>query len=73
MIVGKSNFKSRSWNKKTKVKTQCVHNMNAKRLYYKNMTTKKQDHDKDRYPKLVLNRLKILQDSTSIYTHCAPT
>jgi hypothetical protein len=41
--------------------------MNAKRIYYKNMTREKQDHNKDRYPKLVLFKLKILQDFTSIY------
>jgi hypothetical protein len=45
--------------------------MNAKRLYYKNMTREKRDNDKDRYPKLVLNKLKILWDFTYIYTHGA--
>jgi hypothetical protein len=34
--------------------------MNAKKIYYKNMTKTKQDHNKDTYPKLVLNRIKIL-------------
>jgi hypothetical protein len=32
--------------------------MNAKGLYYKNMTRIEQDHDKNTYPKLLLNKLK---------------
>jgi hypothetical protein len=35
MNEGKPSFKSRSWNKKSKAKTQCVHNVNGKRFYYK--------------------------------------
>jgi hypothetical protein len=46
--------------KKSKIKTQCEYGMNAKGLYYKNMTRIKQDHDKYTYPKLVLNKLKIM-------------
>jgi hypothetical protein len=37
--------------KKSKAKAQCVHDVNAKKLYYKNMTRIKQGHDKDTYPK----------------------
>jgi hypothetical protein len=37
-----------------------VHNVNAKELYYKNVTKIDQDHDKDSYPKLVLNKLKVM-------------
>ncbi len=48
-----------------------MHNVNAKGLYFKNMTRIKQDHDKYTYPKLVLNRLKVMWDSTFIYTHWA--
>jgi len=59
--------------KKSKVKTQCVHDMNAKRFYYKNMTRIEQNHDKDTYPKLVLNKPKIMCDSTSTYTNWAPS
>jgi hypothetical protein len=58
--------------KKTKVKTRCVHDINAKGFYYINMTIIEQDHDKNTYPKLVLNRLKIMWDFTSIYTNWAP-
>ncbi len=59
--------------KLSKVKTQYVHDMNVKGFYYKNMTRIEQNHDKDTYPKLVLNRLKIMWDSTSIYTNWAPS
>jgi hypothetical protein len=66
----KPSFKSKSWNKKIKSKnTMCMHDVNAKGLYYKNMTRKKQDHDKDTYSKLMLNKMKIMHNSTLIYTH----
>jgi hypothetical protein len=55
--------------KNSKAKTQCVHDVNAKKIYYKNMTRTKQDHDKNTYSKLVLNRLKVMGNSTSIFTH----
>jgi hypothetical protein len=55
--------------KKSKAKTRYVHNVNAKGFYYKNMTRIEQDHDKDTYSKLTLNTLKVMWDSTSIYTH----
>jgi hypothetical protein len=48
--------------KKSKEKTRCVHDVNAKGFYYKNMTKIEQDHDKDPYPKLVLNKLKVIWD-----------
>jgi hypothetical protein len=46
--------------KKSKVetKTLCAHNVNAKGLYYKNVT----NHDKNMYPKLVLNKLKVMRN-----------
>ncbi len=59
--------------KNSKAKTRCVHDVNAKVFYYKNMTKIKQDHDKDMYPKLVLNKLKVIWDSTFFYTHWAPS
>jgi hypothetical protein len=46
--------------KNSKAKTRCVHHVNAKGFYYKNMTKIKQDHDKDTYPKLMLNKLKVI-------------
>jgi len=46
--------------------------VNAKGLYYKNMIKIEQDHNKDTYQKLVLNRLNVMCNSTSIYTHWAP-
>jgi hypothetical protein len=42
---------------------------NSTRFYYKNETKIKQGCDKKTYPKLVLNRLKIMGNSTFIYTH----
>jgi hypothetical protein len=48
-----------------------VHDVNAKRFYNKKMARIEQDHDKNTYPKLVLNKLKIKWNSTSIYTHWA--
>jgi hypothetical protein len=50
-----------------------VQDVNAKGFYYKNITKIEQDHDKYMYPKLVLNILKVMSDSTSIYTHWAPS
>jgi len=55
-----------------KTKTRCVYNVNAKIFNYKNMTRTKQDHDKDTYPKLMLNVLQVMWDSTFIYIHWAP-
>jgi len=54
--------------KKTQAKTRCAHDVNAKKKnYYKNMTRTKQDHDKYTYPKLMLNIVQVVWDSTSIY------
>jgi hypothetical protein len=50
-----------------------VHDVNAKGFCYKNMTKTEQDYDKDMYSKLMLNTLKGMWDSTSIYTHWAPS
>jgi len=60
MNEGKPSFKSRSWNKKSKAKTQCVHNVNAKGFYYKNMIRIEQDHEKNMYSKLMLNIFKVM-------------
>jgi hypothetical protein len=42
--------------RKSKAKTRCVHDVNAKKLYFKNMTRIEQNHDKDTYQKLLLNK-----------------
>jgi hypothetical protein len=55
--------------KKLYAKIRCVHDVNARRLYYKNLTKNNNNHDKDMYQKLVLNILKVMWDSTSIYIH----
>jgi hypothetical protein len=44
-----------------------VHDVNVKIFYHKSMEKKKQDHDKNTYPKLMLNRLKVMWDSIPIY------
>jgi hypothetical protein len=70
MNRSKPSFKSKSWNKKIKSKnTMCTRDVNAKGLYYKNITIAKQDHDKDTYPKPMLNKVKIMHNFTLIYTH----
>jgi hypothetical protein len=51
--------------KKSKTKRWYVHNVNAKDFITKTW----QEHNKDTYPKLVLNKLKVIWDFTSIYTH----
>jgi hypothetical protein len=53
--------------RKSKAKTWCVHDVNAKIFYHKSMEKKNQDHDKNTYPKLMLNRLKVMWDSIPIY------
>jgi len=53
--------------KKSKIKTWCVHDVNVKGFYLKNMTRKWQDHVKDRYQKLMLTRLNVMWDCTFIY------
>jgi hypothetical protein len=45
--------------KKSKAKTWCVYDVNARGLYYKNMAITNQDHNKNTYPKLILNKLKV--------------
>ncbi len=49
-----------------------MHDVNAKKIYNKNMTRIEQDHDKNTYPKLVLNKLKVKWNFISIYIHWAP-
>ncbi len=70
---GKPNPKSRSWNKKTKTRTWHVWNNNPIRFYCKEEIKIKQGYDKKTYPKLVLNKLKVMRNSTFIYTHLAPS
>jgi len=42
-------------------------------LIARNKKIKKQGYDKKTYPKLVLNKLKVMGNSTSIYTYWAPS
>jgi hypothetical protein len=73
---GKPNPKSRLWNQKkqkTKTKTQQVQNKNLTRFYCKNEIRIEQCCDKKIYPKLMLNILKVIRNSTSIYTLWAPS
>jgi hypothetical protein len=56
----KSSSKFKSWNNKENKKMMCVHDVNTKKLYYKNMTKIEQNHNKNMYPKLMLNKLKVM-------------
>jgi hypothetical protein len=67
---GMFSFKSRSWNKKNKNNNTTSANKNPIIFYCKKET--KQCYDKKTYPKLMLNRLKVMKISTYIYTHWAP-
>jgi hypothetical protein len=58
--------------RKIRTKTWQVQNNNSTGFYYKNKTKIKQSYDKKTYPKLVLNKIKVLINFTSIYTHWAP-
>ncbi len=58
MNEGKPSFKSRSWNKKSKAKTQRVHNVNGKRFYYKNMIRIEQDHEKKNVFKISVEHIQ---------------
>jgi hypothetical protein len=48
-------------------------NKNSKTFYYKKETKTKQGYDKKTYPKLLLNTLKVMGNSTFIYTYWAPS
>jgi hypothetical protein len=48
-----------------------MQNKNSTRFYVKKEIKTKQVYDKKMYPKLVLNKLKVIKNSTSIYTHWA--
>jgi hypothetical protein len=50
-----------------------VWNNNSIRFYCKEEIKIEQGYDKKTYPKLVLNKLKVMKNSTSIYTHLAPS
>jgi len=50
-----------------------VQNKNSTWFYYKKEIKKKQGYDKKTYQKLVLNILKVMGNSTLIYTHWAPS
>jgi len=50
-----------------------MQNKNPMRFYYKEEILKKQGYDKKMYPKLMLNILNVMKNSTTIYTHWAPS
>jgi hypothetical protein len=52
---------------KNKNKNMTSANKNPIKFYCKEET--KEGYDKKMYPKLVLNKLNIMKNSTSIYTH----
>jgi hypothetical protein len=51
-------------------KTRCMQNKNPTRFYCKEKI--KQGYDKKTYPRLVFNILKVMRNSTFIYTYWAP-
>jgi hypothetical protein len=57
--------------RKNKNKNITCANKNPTRFYYKEET--EQGYDKKSYPKLMLNKLKVMKNSTAIYTHWAPS
>jgi hypothetical protein len=57
--------------RKTKTGTQKVGNKNPTRIYCNEET--KQSYDKKTYPKLMLNKLKVMGNFTFIYTYWALT
>jgi hypothetical protein len=67
-LIPNPNYETR----KTKKMTQ-VPKKNPTRFYCKEKMKTKQGYDKKKYPKLVLNRLKVMGNPTSIYTHLAPS
>jgi hypothetical protein len=50
---------------KTRTRTQHMQNKNTTRFYWKEEI--EQGHDKKTYPRLVLNKLKVMGNSTFIY------
>jgi hypothetical protein len=50
-----------------------MRNKNPKRFYCKEKIKIEQGYDKNMYPKLLLNKLKVMGNSTSIYTPWAPS
>jgi hypothetical protein len=67
---GKLSFKSKSWNKKNKNKNTTRVNKNPIGFYCKKL--KKQSYDNKTYLKLMLNKLKVMRNSTSTYIPWAP-
>jgi hypothetical protein len=59
--------------KKTIIRTWQVQNNNSTIFYCKNETKTEQNNDKKKYPKLVLNKLKVLKIFAFIYSHWAPS
>jgi len=57
--------------RKNKNKNTTCANKNPTRFYYKEET--KQGYDKKSYPKLTLNRLKVMRNFTFICTHWTPS
>ncbi len=57
--------------KKTRTRTRHMQNKNPTRFYYKEEI--EQGHDKTTYPRLVLNKLKVMGNSTFIYNPWAPS
>jgi len=57
--------------KNSRTRTQHMKNKNPTRYYCMEKTKTKQGYDKEMYPKLVLNKLKVMGNSDSIYIYSA--
>jgi hypothetical protein len=66
MNKGRLNSESRSWNKKIKRKNMTCAWCERKRNLFQN-------HDNNKYPKLMLNILKVVWNFIFIYTYWAPS
>jgi hypothetical protein len=58
--------------RKIRIRIKHMQNKNLKRFYCNKKIRIKQGCEKTTYPKLMLNILKLMRNSTSIYTHWAP-
>jgi len=57
--------------KQTRIRTWCMQNKNSTKFYCKNKI--EQGYNKKTYPRPMLNKLKVVINSTSIYNHWAPS
>jgi len=59
--------------KQIRIRTWYMQNKNPTKVHCKQKIKTKQGYDQKKNPKLVFNKLKVMKNSTSIYTHWAPS